>query len=181
MDEKEPAVDITEAFLSLRDKLWDGGSTSPAFFPVWTRGPTLSFKRSCCQSDASQITTSRFVIFLPSLVLYTARAAAAAACGFTSYSFSFPLWHSAIRCDTLKAWMTAGKTRSHSHLLLTKDMHSSFWQALTHTFTHICTQSPRRSRSILCRQRLSSCLCNLRSNYLLHFHPSHLTMFKERL
>ena len=96
-----------------------------------------------------------------------------------------------LRSDTRQSDVTHWRLRwqqgrqGHTHLPLTKDMHSFPWQALTHTHTHTCTRVRARMHShelwVFCRQGLFSCLCNLRSNYLLKFHPSHLRMFRKKI
>lgn len=96
---------LLQQALRLKGKLRDATSTPPAFWPVWTGGQTLNFKRSWSWNDASQITSSSSAIFLFHAVSLLV------ACRFASWSSSFPLWHSAIRCDTPKAQMTAGEDK----------------------------------------------------------------------
>lgn len=186
--------------MSLKDKLGDGTSTSPAFLPVWTRGQKLSFKRSWSWSDASQITTSSSVIFsfTASLRLFLwpvpRCVGSVAGAPLSALTLCNQMWHTEGSDDSWEDKVTQSPTfnEGYAQLLLTGPhcaqthtyaLHTHC--AHTHTpysHTHLCTHTQSQGGAgVFCRQGLFSCLCNLRSNYLLKFHPSHLRMFRKRL
>ncbi len=162
---KEVAVDIAEALLSfqravsLKDKLWDRTSTSPAVLPVWTRGQKLSFKRSWSWSDASQITTSSSVIFpftasLCSFLWPVLRCAGSlAGAPLSALTLCNQMWHTEGSGDSWEDKVTQSPTfnegyapllltglhrlRTHTYALCTcVHLHSL---SHTHAHTHACT------------------------------------------
>lgn len=165
--------------------------------PVWTRGQKPSFKCSWSWSDASQITTSSSVIFpftaalslFPQLFAWCVGSVAEAF--LSSLTLRNQMWHTEGSVDSREDKVTQSPTFSegYARLPLTSLKHTDLHthtlrvlmhpQSLTHTHTHrIHTPG---GAGVFCRQGLFPCLCNLRSNYLLEFHLSHLRMFRKRL
>lgn len=164
---------LLQRAVRLKDKLRDATSTPPAFWPVWTRGQKLNFKQSWSWDDASQITSSSSAIssFTPSLCLLLCPVprcvgSLAGAPLFSSDTQQSDVTHWSLR------WQP-GKTRSHSHLLLTGNMHSSFWQACTvheHTLMH-WIQTVRTHASSRTHRQVHTYAVTRRSRSVLQMGP----------
>lgn len=109
-----------------KDKLWVPTLTSPAFWPVRTRGQKLSFTRSCSRSDSSQITSSSSVIFSLTASLVSVSCAGcvgtlAGALLFSALTLSNQMWHTEGSDDSREDKVTQSPTfnEGYAQLLLT--------------------------------------------------------------